>query len=103
MNLFREEAALKKQKKTIDVCSAREKPWQSVIFGGNTVLWQGRNRLTVEGADKIGYLSPERIVVLLGKDSLSVCGKKLMCLSFRDDVLVIGGRIDSLDYGEGCV
>jgi hypothetical protein len=102
VNLFREEAALKKQRKESSVqadCGVR----QSAFFYGPEILWQGRNRVTVDGAEKIGFLSQERIVVLLKKESLSVCGKGLMCLSFRGKVLVIGGRIDSLSYGEETV
>lgn len=90
---------MKKQRKEIPT-PTEDGARQSVVFCGTTVLWQGRNRLTVEGAEKIGFLSPERILVLLKKDSLSVCGKGLMCLSFRGKVLVIGGRIDSLCYEE---
>ncbi len=91
---------MKKQRKERLAQKESDGMRQSVVFGGTTVLWQGRNRLTVEGAEKIGFLSSERILVLLDKDSLSVCGKRLMCLSFQGKVLVIGGRIDSLSYGE---
>lgn len=91
---------MKKQEKDRVTQRERNDARQSVVFGGATVLWQGRNRLTVEGAKKIGFLSSERILVLLDKDSLSVCGKRLMCLSFQGKVLVIGGRIDSISYGE---
>ena len=94
---------MKKQKKDKVIQKEYNDAGQSTVFCGTTVFWQGRNRLTVEGAEKIGLLSPERILVLLKRDSLSVCGKGLMCLSFRGKVLVIGGRIDSLSYGEETV
>ena len=91
---------MRKTKKDKGARDGRKSVGRSVFLSGPSVLWQGRSRVTVEGADKIGFLSSERILVLLGKDCLSVRGDGLMCLSFQEKVLVIGGRIDSLTYGE---
>ena len=61
----------------------------------------GRGRLTVGGAKKIGSFSPEKIRILLSKETLTVTGISLICLSFQNETLVIGGRILSVTFGEG--
>jgi hypothetical protein len=91
---------LKKRKHNNGASDGGDGMRRSIFLGGTSVLWQGRSRVTVEGAEKIAFLSPERILVLLGRECLSVQGDRLMCLSFQDKVLVIGGRIDSLAYEE---
>ncbi len=70
------------------------------FFGDPLIEWRGRGRLTVGGAQKIGSFSAERILVLLAKEKLIVCGRGLVCLSFQNETLVIGGKIHSVTYGE---
>ncbi|MBE6661746.1 MAG: hypothetical protein E7606_00530 [Ruminococcaceae bacterium] len=70
------------------------------FFGEPSVEWRGRGRLAVSGAQKIGFFAEDRILVLLKEERLWVCGKGLMCLSFQNEVLVIGGRICAVSYEE---
>ena len=63
--------------------------------------WRGRGRVTVGGAKRIGFFSEDKILVLLAKERLWVCGRRLMCLSFQNEVLAIGGEICSVAYEEG--
>ncbi len=71
------------------------------LFGEPLVEWRGKGRVTVSGAKKIGFFSEDRILVLLAKERLWVCGRSLMCISFQSEVLVIGGKICSVAYEEG--
>ena len=57
-----------------------------IFFGEPMVRWHGKKRLIIEGAEKIGFFSAERILVLLSGQSLTVCGKGLMCLSFQNQI-----------------
>ncbi|MBO5305893.1 MAG: YabP/YqfC family sporulation protein [Clostridia bacterium] len=70
------------------------------LFGEPLVEWRGKGRVTVSGAKRIGFFSEERIMVLLARERLWVCGRSLMCLSFQNETLVIGGRICSIAYEE---
>lgn len=70
------------------------------LFGEPFVEWRGRGRVTVGGAKRIGFFSEDKILVLLAKERLWVCGRRLMCLSFQNEVLVIGGEICSVAYEE---
>lgn len=73
------------------------------LLGSSFVEWRGRGELVVGGAKSIGCLSEQRIVVVLVDDRLLVCGHALICRSFQNETLVIGGRIDSVSYEEGRV
>ena len=71
-----------------------------VLFGEPRIELCGKRRLTVGGAKKIGFCSPEKIRILLSGESLTVVGKEMICLSFQNETLVIGGRLFSVAFGE---
>lgn len=81
--------------------------WRRLSEFGDEVLgpvrmeWRGRTSLTVDGASKIESCGRERVTVRLRGECVIILGSDLICRSFQNGVLVIGGRIDSVAYAEG--
>ena len=66
------------------------------LFGEPYLECHGWRRITVGGATRIGSMSKERVVVLLRRGRLVICGEDLICVSFRSGSLTVEGTIDSV-------
>ncbi len=65
------------------------------------ILLHGRGELMVDGARRIEHCTEEHMAVRLRRERFDIYGCGLICRSFRNGVLVIGGRIDSLSFEKG--
>ena len=76
------------------VAKVREKT--EAFLGAPYVECRGWRRVTVGGAKKIESMAKERVVVLLDRGALVICGAELICVSFRNGSLTVEGAIDSV-------
>ena len=91
---LKREARAKRQRLWRVTGAVREKA--AALFGDPYIECRGWRRVTVGGARKIESMSKERVVVLLGRGRLAICGKELICVSFRGGSLTVEGEIDSV-------
>lgn len=68
--------------------------------GGARIVLEGQRRAVLYGCRKILSYSEEQIVLSLGRKSVSLCGKRLYCVSFSAGTVTVEGEIDGVLYGE---
>ena len=91
---MKREAIEKRQADGHMASAIREKA--EAFFGTPYVECHGWRRVTVGGAKKIESMEKERVVVLLDRGKLAICGAELICVSFRNGSLTVVGAIDSV-------
>ena len=84
----------KKETKTCQKRTVREKI--DACFGEPSIECRGWRSVTVGGAKKIEVLTGERVVVRLTGERLVIEGRELLCVSFNNGCLVVGGEIESV-------
>ena len=70
------------------------------LLGGGRIELRGRNELTVQGGGKILLYTPEEIRIGFEGGYLSVCGKRLVCISYYAGAVGIEGYIFGLSFEE---
>ena len=97
----------KKQETRPERIGFREKLCKSLdippdLFPGQSFLeLRGRGSMTLKGCGKILLYTPEKIRVGLKQGSLTVCGKRLVCISYHAGAVGIDGEIDGISFEEG--
>lgn len=74
---------------------------REALPGSFGMTLSGEGELTVRGCRRIVAYSPECILLAVGKTSLTVAGKGLLCAAFGAGCLTITGKIVSMTLGEG--
>ena len=69
--------------------------------GGCYVEIRGRNSVKVRGCRKIVVYTPVKVVLKMKRDLLSVCGKKLRCVTYLAGAISVEGIIDSVSFVHG--
>lgn len=79
------------------ICRALDiKP--DAAFGGSLIEIRGRGSITVRGGGRILKYTENEIRLELRKSVLSVCGKRLVCITYYAGAVGIEGRIDSVCF-----
>lgn len=82
------------------VCRCLDIPPDS-IPGEQMIELRGRGYIKIHGGGRLLEYTPERITVKRKKDRVSVDGKRLRCVSYHPEAIIIEGRISSVCFEEG--
>ena len=66
---------------------------------GTLIEIRGQESMTVRGGGRILVYTPDRICMELGKDVLTICGRRLACTSYYVGAIGIEGKIDRVCFG----
>lgn len=88
-----EQSFIEKINKTLDISP-------EALPGGTLVTICGRQSVRVEGKVKILLYSPHKIVLSLGKETLSISGERLLCSAYHGRELTLEGYVSSVSFEE---
>ncbi len=71
-----------------------------ILPGGTLVELRGRNSLNISGKTRILFYTPERIVLSVGKDVLSIVGRRLVCTAYHPHSITIDGYVINVGFEE---
>ncbi len=74
---------------------------REMLPGGFSLEMCGTGELTVRGCKRILSYAQERIVLEIGKRTLCVQGKELLCSAFCAGAVTVSGEIKALTIEEG--
>ena len=69
--------------------------------GSGLVEIRGRGEVTVRGGGRILLYTPSEIRIAMGCDTLSIAGEDLICTSYYQGAIGVGGRIVGVRFEEG--
>ena len=70
------------------------------IAAGSLVEIRGRNRAEVSGVRKIASYTTERVVLVIRRGTVAVCGEGLTCVFYRSGEAAVEGNISSVCFSE---
>ena len=70
----------------------------AILPDRETVVLQGRSRVTVHGCRRILQYSPIEIRLSLGREALSIEGERLYCDSFGAGCVTVRGEVRCVSY-----
>ncbi len=85
------QSLVEKINKTLDISP-------EALPGGTLISISGRQSIKVEGRVKILLYSPDKIVLALGKETLTVIGKRLLCSAYHGKDITLEGYIYSVSF-----
>ncbi len=71
-----------------------------VITGIPVFTLRGREELEADGCTGILEYEPDRVVLALRRERVTVTGEGLMLTDFRNAALTVRGKIQSVTFGE---
>lgn len=72
-----------------------------LLAGGSFVEIRGRYRVKLNGVGRILCYSDTRLVFALGRETVTVAGERLECVSFGYGMAIVAGCISGVYYGRG--
>ena len=84
----------------IDIINKRLDISAEAMPSGTLVSISGRNSVCFEGKVKILLYTPENIRLALGKETVSLVGKSLVCSAYHKRHLSVEGFISSVSFEE---
>jgi sporulation protein YqfC len=71
-----------------------------IFDGGCYFELRGRNDIMVRGCRKILKYTPTNIILQMKSSAFSICGDRLVCMSYYVGAVGIKGRIDRMEFLE---